>query len=212
MRWQSFGHEEPEGMSEDLSHYDLETLHKIEKKIEEHLSDLRSKEPPAKRKYESEHKIWFSQCQECVDELNKLREVIDTEYKRWLKEEVGIPYEQLMEIVRENQEMRAAYERGEIKDDWSEECRQNWIERCNSQFTREALSHELGRSLGKKIDIVYSNGETYSGYIFEHSYAEDSDIGEESITLAPLGKDYELELPVEGIVSFRVDPNYKTFD
>lgn len=41
-------------------------------------------------------------------------------------------YEELMQLFKKNREEREAYQRGEIKDDMSDECRQNWIEKCNS--------------------------------------------------------------------------------
>ncbi len=49
-----------------------------------YLSELQRDEPLPKEKYESEYKIWFFRCQECIEELNKLRKVIDKEYKRIL--------------------------------------------------------------------------------------------------------------------------------
>ena len=121
-------------------------------------------------------------------------------------------YEELMEDLQKYREEREAYQRGEIEDDMSEECRRNWMERCNSQFSKESLSHALSNSLGKKIDIVCSDGEVYSGYIFEHSQAEDSDIGEESITMAPIGKEYQVEIPTKDIVNFSIDPKFISFE
>ncbi len=41
-------------------------------------------------------------------------------------------YEELMELLKKNREEREAYQRGEIEDDMSEECRQNWTEKCNA--------------------------------------------------------------------------------
>lgn len=66
--------------------------------------------------------------------------------------------------------------------------------------------------IGKKVDIVYKDGAKYAGYIFEYSQAEDSDIGEESFTLAPLGETVQLELPVEGIEKIEQDLNYMSFE
>ena len=94
----------------------------------------------------------------------------------------------------------------------TDEERRAWIERCNSQFSKQELSRALAQSIGKKIDIVCSDGEEYSGYIFEYSLAEDSDIGEESITLAPIGKDFQVEIPVKDMVIFSVDQDYKSFE
>ena len=41
-------------------------------------------------------------------------------------------YEELMELLKKNDEELEAFERGEIPDDMSEECRKNWIEKCNT--------------------------------------------------------------------------------
>lgn len=41
-------------------------------------------------------------------------------------------YEEMMEQLKKHEEDREAYQRGELKDDMSDECRQNWIEKCNS--------------------------------------------------------------------------------
>lgn len=41
-------------------------------------------------------------------------------------------YEEMMKDVEELKKAKEAYQKGEIEDDWSEECRQNWIEKCNS--------------------------------------------------------------------------------
>lgn len=66
--------------------------------------------------------------------------------------------------------------------------------------------------IGKKVDIVCHDGEAYAGYVFGHSLAEDSDIGEESITLAPIGKDFQLEIATKDIASIRHDPKFRTFE
>ena len=42
-------------------------------------------------------------------------------------------YEDIMRDVEEFKKLKEAYERGEIDDGMSDECRENWIERCNSQ-------------------------------------------------------------------------------
>ncbi len=41
-------------------------------------------------------------------------------------------YEDMMKDIEEYQEMKEAYQRGEIDDGMSDECRQNWIDKCNS--------------------------------------------------------------------------------
>ena len=121
-------------------------------------------------------------------------------------------YEELMKDIEEYKKLKEAYNRGEIDDGMTDEERRAWIERCNSQFSKQELSRALAQSIGKKIDIVCSDGEEYSGYIFEYSLAEDSDIGEESITLAPIGKDFQVEIPVKDMVIFSVDQDYKSFE
>ena len=121
-------------------------------------------------------------------------------------------YEEMMQAIEKHKEMREAYRRGEIDDGMTDDERKAWIEKCNSQFSKEGLSRALANSIGKKIDIVCSDGEEYSGYIFEYSLAENSDIGEESITLAPLDKDFQVEIPTKDIVSFSVDPSYRTYE
>ena len=109
-------------------------------------------------------------------------------------------YEEMMKDIKKHEEEREAYRRGEIEDGMSEECRHNWIEKCNSQFSRESLSHRC------------NDGKEYSGYIFEYSLAENSDIGEESITLAPLDKEFQIEIPTKDIVYLSVDPDFESFE
>lgn len=41
-------------------------------------------------------------------------------------------YEEMMQILRDLKEKKEAYQRGEIDGGMSDECRQNWIEKCNS--------------------------------------------------------------------------------
>ena len=41
-------------------------------------------------------------------------------------------YADMMKDIEEYQEMKEAYQRGEIDDGMSDECRQNWIDKCNS--------------------------------------------------------------------------------
>lgn len=65
--------------------------------------------------------------------------------------------------------------------------------------------------IGKKVDIVCDDGRCYAGYLFEHSIPEDSDIGEDSITLSPLGMNFQLEIETRAIVSIEADPNYKEY-
>ncbi len=121
-------------------------------------------------------------------------------------------YEEMMKDIEKYKGLKDAYKRGEIDDGMTDEDRKAWIERCNSQFTKDDLSRALAQSIGKKIDIRCSDGEEYAGYIFEYSLAEDSDIGEESITLAPIGKDFQVEIPVKDIVNFSEDQDYRSFE
>ena len=41
-------------------------------------------------------------------------------------------YEEMIQELNEFLEMKEAYLRGEIDDGMSEECRENWIEKCNA--------------------------------------------------------------------------------
>ena len=66
--------------------------------------------------------------------------------------------------------------------------------------------------IGKKVDIVCHDGEAYAGYVFEHSLPEDSDIEEDSITLAPLGKDFQLEIATKDIASIKLAPKFRAFE
>lgn len=47
-------------------------------------------------------------------------------------------YDKLMELLQKNREEREAYQREEIEDDMSEECRQNWMEKCNASQISES--------------------------------------------------------------------------
>ncbi len=74
------------------------------------------------------------------------------------------------------------------------------------------IKRKICASIGKKADITYDNGKKYSRYLWEYSFAEDSDIEEESFTFSPLDKNYQLELPVNGVTGFKVDTDFKSFD
>ena len=41
-------------------------------------------------------------------------------------------YEEMMHLLDEFHKEKEAYERGEIDDGMSEECREDWIRKCNS--------------------------------------------------------------------------------
>lgn len=41
-------------------------------------------------------------------------------------------HSEMADMLEEQRRLREAYERGEIEDDMSAECRKNWIEKCNS--------------------------------------------------------------------------------
>ena len=77
MRWQQYFPEEEEGMILNLYSLDLSVLYKMQEKIEKHLIELRSKEPSSKRKNEREHRVWFMQCHDCIDDLKKIRDAIE---------------------------------------------------------------------------------------------------------------------------------------
>lgn len=76
MRWQQYGYNEPEGMYIDLKSYSLQELYAMQARVEAHLKSLREREPSAKRKYERDHKVWFSVCQSCIDDLKEVRDAI----------------------------------------------------------------------------------------------------------------------------------------
>ena len=66
--------------------------------------------------------------------------------------------------------------------------------------------------LGKKVDLICKDGSSYSGYVFDVTDAEDSDIGCDSIELSPLDCMHTVELPIEDIDTVTVDERYKAFD
>lgn len=66
--------------------------------------------------------------------------------------------------------------------------------------------------LGKKVDIICKDGKKYAGHVFELYDAEDSDIGCDSIEIAPIDEMHLIELPIDDIESIEVDSKYKEFD
>ncbi|MBR6950584.1 MAG: hypothetical protein IKH56_02490 [Oscillospiraceae bacterium] len=56
--------------------FPLQKRYDIIERIEKHLAELRANEPPAKRKNENAHSVWFSQCQGCIDDLKEVRDAI----------------------------------------------------------------------------------------------------------------------------------------
>lgn len=66
--------------------------------------------------------------------------------------------------------------------------------------------------IGKKVDIELIDGKKFSGYVMEVTDAEDSDIGEESIDLSPIGEVFAYTLPTREIKSVIVDTRYKELD
>ena len=137
MRWQRYGHEEWSDMSEDIDDYSLKQLGEMRKRAREHLLDLRDSEPSSKRKNEEIHRVWFAQYQQVIQDLNQIDLAIDRKHDENAKVDIdyerdGMTYEDLIEEIEVNQIMFEAYKRGEIDDGMSDECRQNWIEKCNS--------------------------------------------------------------------------------
>ena len=137
MRWQLYGHEESDYMTENLDNYSLNQLGEMRKRAKEHLLDLRDSEPSPKRKNEEIHTVWFAQCQKVIQDLNQLDIAISRKHDQNSEVEIdfecdGMTYEDLVQEIEVNEIMREAYKRGEIEDDMSPECRQNWIEKCNS--------------------------------------------------------------------------------
>lgn len=137
MRWQIYGHEEWNDMSEDIDNYSLKQLGEMRRRAKEHLLDLRDSEPSSKRKNEEVHRVWFAQCQQVIQDLNQIDLAISRKHDQNTETEIdyesdGMTYEDLMKDIEVNQIMREAYKRGEIGDGMSYECRQNWIEKCNS--------------------------------------------------------------------------------
>ncbi len=63
--------------------------------------------------------------------------------------------------------------------------------------------------LGKKVDLVCTDGEKYSGYVFDVLDEEESGIGVESIDLSPLDVDYLIAIPVDDIKEITVDERYR---
>ena len=45
---------------------------------------------------------------------------------------IGYTYELMMKDLEELKKAKERYKRGEIDDGMSDECRKNWIEKCNS--------------------------------------------------------------------------------
>ncbi len=77
MRWQNPWPwpEQFEGTEEYLR-LSLEELYDCQAKIEQQIKKIREEEPPTKRKYEDQHKIWFSVCHNWINELDKIRDAI----------------------------------------------------------------------------------------------------------------------------------------
>ena len=71
---------------------------------------------------------------------------------------------------------------------------------------------DLIEYLGKCVYLYCTDGESYHGYVFDLSDAEDSGIGEESLDLSPLDKDYLITIPVKDIERITVDDRYIEFD
>lgn len=66
--------------------------------------------------------------------------------------------------------------------------------------------------LGKKVDLVCTDGKKYSGYVYDVVDADDSDIGAECIELSPLDELFVMVIPSEEIEIITIDDRYKDFD
>ncbi len=71
---------------------------------------------------------------------------------------------------------------------------------------------DMLRYLGKKVDLVCTDGEKFAGYVFDVLSAEDSEIEADSVELAPLDREVVIVIPVDEIESVRVDSEYVEFD
>ncbi|MBR0374749.1 MAG: hypothetical protein IJH91_09520 [Mogibacterium sp.] len=66
--------------------------------------------------------------------------------------------------------------------------------------------------LGRKVDVVLKDKQHFSGYVFDCLEAEDSDIGEDCIDLAPLDSECIIAIPIKDILTIVPDDRYRTFD
>lgn len=66
--------------------------------------------------------------------------------------------------------------------------------------------------LGKKVDLKCTDGEKYSGYVFDVIDAEEAGSGRDSIELSPLDKMHLIEIPIDEISDIEVDKRFKEFD
>ena len=71
---------------------------------------------------------------------------------------------------------------------------------------------ELIKYLGKCVYLCCTDGTSYHGYVFDLSDAEESGIGEESLYIAPLDRDYLIVIAIRNIESINVDDRYREFD
>ncbi len=136
MRWQRYSREEW-NISENLDDYSLEQLFEMSKRAKEYFFDIRDSEPSSKDKDEEIYKVWNAQCQQVIKDLNEILLAIDKRYDKPGESFVsfgntGMTYEDLMKEIELNRAMREAYRRGDIEDGMSDECRQNWTDKCNS--------------------------------------------------------------------------------
>ncbi len=63
--------------------------------------------------------------------IDNIEKVYGPDYKS-TKESQGMTYEEILQDLDEFKLKKEAYQRGEINDGMSDECRQNWIDKCNS--------------------------------------------------------------------------------
>lgn len=66
--------------------------------------------------------------------------------------------------------------------------------------------------LGKKVDLVCTDGQKISGHVFDVLDAEDSDIEKDCVEIALLDKECTIVIPTDEIQDVTPDTRYKEFD
>ena len=66
--------------------------------------------------------------------------------------------------------------------------------------------------LGKKVDLTCKDGKRFSGHVFDVLEGEDSDLGVDSIEIAPLDVQTIVVIPVADVIDITVDNRYRSFD
>lgn len=66
--------------------------------------------------------------------------------------------------------------------------------------------------LGKKVDLICKDGKEFSGYVYDLLEAEESDLGKDSVEIAPLDVMHTVLLELDDVEKVVVDTRYKEFD